>query len=109
MAPIGPGSSTLTAERIVLAVTPPGSTDNQFLARSANAFAQMNRITNDWDPALRGTIGDPPCAEGRGEARAFLDGAAGLIRDFWDDVAARPPDTLIVPVYQTPGPLSCMW
>jgi hypothetical protein len=91
MAFIGPGSEWFwtALSGVVLAVTFLGIYRQLSIARSANAFEQMNRIANKWDSegmarhrleillALRDGV----------KPENVASGAAGFVRDFWDDVA----------------------
>lgn len=92
MAFIGPGSEWFwtALSGFVLAVTFVGIYRQLSLARSANAFEQMNRITNDWDSErlARHKLEILLALEAGAKPEHVPDGAAGIIRDFWDDVAA---------------------
>lgn len=91
MAFIGPGSEWFwtALSGFVLAVTFLGIYRQLRIARSANAFEQMNRLSNEWDSermnrhklevllALRAGV----------EPANVPSGAASYIRDFWDDMA----------------------
>ena len=92
MAFIGPGSEWFwtALSGIVLAVTFLGIYRQLRLARSANAFAQMNRIANDWDSErlARHKLDILVALKNGATPEHVPDGAAGMIRDFWDDVAS---------------------
>ena len=91
MAFIGPGSEWFwtALSGIVLAVTFLGIYRQLRIARSANAFEQMNRLSNEWDSermnrhkleillALREGV----------RPENVPSGAASYVRDFWDDMA----------------------
>jgi hypothetical protein len=88
---IGPGSEWFwtALSGIVLAVTFLGIYRQLRIARSANAFEQMNRLSNEWEAermnrhkleilvALREGV----------KSENVPSGAAGYVRDFWDDMA----------------------
>jgi hypothetical protein len=91
MAFIGPGSEWFwtALSGIVLAVTFLGIYRQLRIARSANAFEQMDRLSNEWDSermnrhkleillALRAGV----------KPENVPSGAASYVRDFWDDMA----------------------
>jgi len=91
MAFIGPGSEWFWAalSGLVLAVTFLGIYRQLRIARSANAFEQMNRLSSEWESermnrhkleilrALREGVAP----------ENVPSGAAGYVRDFWDDMA----------------------
>jgi len=91
MAFIGPGSEWFwtALSGLVLAVTFLGIYRQLRIARSANAFEQMNRLSNEWDSermnrhkleillALREGV----------KPENVPSGAASYVRDFWDDTA----------------------
>ena len=92
MAFIGPGSEWFwtAVSGVVLAVTFLGIYRQLSIARSANAFEQMNRIGNDWDSErlARHKLEVLLALQGGVKLEHVPDGAAGMIRDYWDDVAA---------------------
>ena len=91
MALIGPGSEWFwtALSGVVLAITFLGIFRQLRIARSANAFEQMNRLSDAWDSermnrhkleillALREGV----------KSENVPSGAASYVRDFWDDMA----------------------
>jgi hypothetical protein len=92
MAFIGPGSEWFwtALSGLVLAVTFLGIYRQLRIARSASAFEQMNRIGNDWDSErlTRHRLEILLALQEGVKPEHVPVGATGLIRDFWDDVAA---------------------
>ena len=92
MAFIGPGSEWFwtALSGVVLAITFLGIYRQLSLARSANAFEQMSRIANEWDSErlARHKLEILLALPAGVKPEHVPDGAAGIIRDFWDDVAA---------------------
>jgi len=88
---IGPGSEWFwtAVSGVVLALTFLGIYRQLRLARSANAFEQMSRLSDEWESermnrhkleilqALRDGV----------KPEHVPSGAAGYVRDFWDDMA----------------------
>jgi hypothetical protein len=104
---IGPGSEWFwtAISGIVLAVTFLGIYRQLRIARSANAFEQMTRIGNQWDSErlTRHRLEILVALQEGVKPEHVPDGATGLIRDFWDDVAALVRAGHVDPrlVYQT--------
>ncbi len=92
MAFIGPGSEWFwtALSGVVLAVTFLGIFRQLRIARSANAFEQMNRILNTWDSErlTRNRLEILVALKDGAMPDQVPDGAAGTILDFWDDVAS---------------------
>ncbi len=92
MAFIGPGSEWFwtAISGIVLAVTFLGIFRQLRIARSANAFEQMNRILNDWDSErlTRNRLEILLALKDGAMPDQLPDGAATSIIDFWDDTAS---------------------
>lgn len=90
MAFIGPGSEWFwtAVSGIVLAVTFLAIYRQLLIARSASAFEQMHRIANDWDSELlaRQKLEVLVALKDGVKPEQLPDGAAGFIRDYWDDV-----------------------
>ncbi len=90
LALIGPGSewfwTALTG--VVLAVTFLAIYRQLSIARSANAFAQLDRIGNEWDSErmTRHKLEILLALRDGTDAANVPSGAAGYVRDFWDDV-----------------------
>jgi len=90
MAFIGPGSEWFwtALSGIVLAVTFLGIYRQMSIARSANAFEQLNRISDNWDSERMNRHKLEILLAIRDEAKPenVPSGAASFVRDFWDDV-----------------------
>jgi len=89
---IGPGSEWFwtALSGLVLAITFLGIYRQLSLARSANAFAQLNRLINDWDSErlARPKLEILQALKDGALPEHVPDGAAGAIIDFWDAAAA---------------------
>jgi len=89
---IGPGSEWFwtALSGVVLAVTFLGIYRQLRLARSANAFEQLSRFTGDWDSErlARHKLEILLALKNGALPEQIPDGAAGVIRDFFDDLAA---------------------
>ena len=92
MAFIGPGSEWFwtAVSGIVLAVTFLGIFRQLRLARSANAFEQLNRFTSEWDPErfARNQLEILVALKDGVMPEHVPDGAAGVIREFWELLGA---------------------
>src|SRR5258706_11077474 len=90
MAFIGPGSEWFwtALSGLVLAVTFIGIYRQLRIARSANAFEQMNRLSNEWDSERmnRHKLEILLALKSGVKAENVPSGAASYVRDFWDDM-----------------------
>jgi hypothetical protein len=90
MALIGPGSEWFwtALSGLVLAVTFLGIYRQLRIARSANAFEQMNRLSNEWDSERmnRHKLEILLALQAGVKPENVPSGAASYVRDFWDDM-----------------------
>ena len=90
MAFIGPGSEWFwtALSGAVLAVTFLGIYRQLRIARSANAFEQMNRLSNEWDSERmnRHKLEILLALKAGVKPENVPSGAASYVRDFWDDM-----------------------
>ena len=89
---IGPGSEWFwtAVSGLVLAVTFIAIYRQLSIARSANAFEQMNRIANEWgsERAARHRLEVLLALREGVDPEDVPEGAASYVSDFWEDVAA---------------------
>ena len=91
MALVGPGSEWFwtALSGVVLAVTFLGIYRQLRIARSANAFEQMNRLSEEWDSERmnRHKLEILLALKAGVKPENVPSGAASYVRDYWDDMA----------------------
>ena len=114
MAFIGPGSEWFwtAISGLVLAVTFLAIYRQLSIARSANAFDQLNRIVKEWgsEPALRHMLEIQLALRAGTGPESVPEGAARFVGDFWEPVGllvrTGHVDRRLVYEYVGPG---CQW
>jgi hypothetical protein len=91
MALIGPGSEWFwtALSGLVLAITFLGIYRQLRIARSANAFDQLNRLSDNWESERmnRHKLQVLVAVRDGADPANVPSGAAGYVRDFWEDMA----------------------